>query len=51
MKTLVIGAARSGLAISRYLNKRGYEVYLTDAKTIAEKQQLEADGICEILCG
>ena len=45
MKTLVIGAARSGLAISRYLNKRGYEVYLTDAKTIAEKQQLEADGI------
>ena len=42
MKTLVIGAARSGLAISRYLNKRGYEVYLTDAKAIAEKQQLEA---------
>ncbi|MBQ3384983.1 MAG: UDP-N-acetylmuramoyl-L-alanine--D-glutamate ligase [Erysipelotrichaceae bacterium] len=45
MKTLVIGAARSGLAISRYLNKRGYEVYLTDVKSIAEKRQLEADGI------
>ncbi|MBR2745420.1 MAG: UDP-N-acetylmuramoyl-L-alanine--D-glutamate ligase [Erysipelotrichaceae bacterium] len=45
MKTLVIGAARSGLAIARYLNKRGYEVYLTDAKAIAEKRQLEADGI------
>ena len=45
MKALVIGAARSGLAISRYLNKRGYEVYLTDAKRIAEKRQLVSDGI------
>ena len=34
MKVLVIGAARSGIAIAKYLNKRDHEVYLTDAKVI-----------------
>jgi len=44
-KALVIGAARSGCAISRWLNHRGYEVYLTDTKAIPEKDELTALGI------
>ena len=46
MKTaLVRGAARSGIAAGRLLNKNGYEVWLTDSKEIAEKKDLEAEGI------
>jgi UDP-N-acetylmuramoylalanine--D-glutamate ligase len=33
-KVLVIGAARSGLAIARLLSKKGYEVILTDVKPL-----------------
>ena len=45
MKVLVIGAARSGIAIAKYLNKRNHEVYLTDAKVIPEREELINEGI------
>ncbi len=45
MKVLVIGAARSGVAISKLLNKHHYEVYLTDANEIKEKEELVSLGI------
>ena len=45
MKALVIGAARSGIAVSKLLITKGYEVYLTDSKTIDEKEELIALGI------
>ena len=44
-KVLVIGAARSGLAVSRLLAKNNYSVILTDAKEIKEKEELEQLGI------
>ncbi len=44
-KVLVIGAARSGIAVSRLLNQRGYNVILTDAKEIKEKTELSNIGI------
>lgn len=44
-KVLVIGAGLSGNAAAKYLARRGYEVYITDAKEIKEKQQLEEAGI------
>ncbi|MDL2276827.1 UDP-N-acetylmuramoyl-L-alanine--D-glutamate ligase [Breznakia sp. OttesenSCG-928-G09] len=42
---LVIGAARSGVAVSKLLQKKNFQVFLTDAKSIQEKQELEAMGI------
>lgn len=45
-KVLVIGAARSGIAVSKLLCKHGYEVYLTDQKKIENKEELEKIGIC-----
>lgn len=45
MKVLVIGAARSGNEVSKLLVSKGYEVYLTDMKKIADKDRLEALGI------
>lgn len=46
MKTvLVIGAARSGIAVSKLLTAHGYHVILTDAKEIKEKEALWALGI------
>lgn len=45
MKVLVIGAALSGTEVSKLLAKKGYEVYLTDAKDIANKEELEKLGI------
>ena len=44
-KVLVIGAARSGIAVTRLLCKMGYEVYLTDQKEIEQKEQLNALGV------
>ena len=44
-KVLVIGAARSGSEVSKLLVKKGYEVYLTDAKEIKNKKELEDLGI------
>lgn len=44
-KVLVIGAARSGSAVSRLLASEHYDVYLTDMKEIANKKELEEAGI------
>lgn len=44
-KVLVIGAARSGIAISKLLAKQGYQVYVTDKGSIALKESLESLGI------
>lgn len=44
-KVLVIGAARSGLAATHLLVKHGYQVVLTDARSIADKTALEAIGV------
>ncbi|MCF0246750.1 MAG: UDP-N-acetylmuramoyl-L-alanine--D-glutamate ligase [Ileibacterium sp.] len=42
---LLIGAARSGIAAARLLNKQGNHVILTDMKPIDQKEQLEQEGI------
>lgn len=44
-KILVIGAARSGSAVCKLLVKHHYDVYLTDQKKVAEKEELEALGV------
>lgn len=45
MKVLVIGCAKSGLWVSKLLNREGYEVTITDKKEIKEKEELEALGV------
>ena len=42
---LVIGAARSGVAVSKLLNNNGYKVILTDSNEVKEKMDLESLGI------
>ena len=42
---LVIGAARSGIAVSKLLLKNGYHVVLTDSNAIKVKTELESMGI------
>ncbi|MBQ9036686.1 MAG: UDP-N-acetylmuramoyl-L-alanine--D-glutamate ligase [Erysipelotrichaceae bacterium] len=42
---LVIGAALSGISVAKFLNRQGYTIYLTDAKAIKEKKELEDLGI------
>ena len=44
-KVLVIGAARSGIAVSKLLVQNGYEVLLTDAKKVDQKEDLEKENI------
>lgn len=44
-EVLVIGAARSGIAVSKLLIQEGAHVILTDMQEIKEKEQLEALGI------
>ncbi|MBR5048673.1 MAG: UDP-N-acetylmuramoyl-L-alanine--D-glutamate ligase [Erysipelotrichaceae bacterium] len=44
-KVLVVGAAKSGLAAMRFLHKNGYDVYLTDAKVLANRDELISEGI------
>lgn len=44
-KVLVVGAALSGIAASKYLKRIGYDVYLTDSNHIDNKEQLESLGI------
>ena len=44
-KVLVVGAAKSGLAAVRFLHKNGYDVYLTDAKVLANRDELISEGI------
>lgn len=50
-KVLVIGAARSGSAVSILLAKKNYEVYLTDQKEVLNKKELEEKGIHVYDCG
>lgn len=38
---LVIGAARSGIAVSKLLLKNGYHVVLTDSNEVKEKTELD----------
>lgn len=45
MKALVIGAARSGSSVSKLLQQHGYQVYLTDSKTIKDKDVLSSLGV------
>lgn len=45
MKALVIGAARSGVAIAKLLKQNDYDVILTDLKKLEDKRNLEAMGI------
>lgn len=42
---LVIGAARSGIVVSKLLLKNGYHVVLTDSNEVKEKSELESIGI------
>lgn len=51
-KVLIIGAARSGLAIARLMRKQGFEVILTDLKSLDEsvKKSLTERGI-EVIDG
>ena len=44
-KVLVIGCGKSGYWASKLLNKKGFEVSITDAKVIKEKDELESLGI------
>lgn len=42
---LLIGAARSGIAAAKLLNKNGYSVILTDMNAVEQNPELEALGI------
>ncbi|MGM9948228.1 UDP-N-acetylmuramoyl-L-alanine--D-glutamate ligase [Floccifex sp.] len=44
-KVLVLGAARSGIAVSKLLNQKGYETFITDMKAIDCKEELIEMGI------
>lgn len=44
-KVLVIGAALSGISVSKLLYKKGYDVILTDMKPVKELYELEGMGI------
>lgn len=44
-KVLVIGAARSGFAVAKLLQKHGYDVVITDMQAIHNKEELETIGI------
>lgn len=42
---LIIGAARSGIAVAKLLTHKGYKVVLSDNNEIKEKKELESMGI------
>ena len=44
-KVLVIGCAKSGYWVARLLNKKGFDVTITDSRNISEKDELESYGI------
>lgn len=44
-KALVIGYARSGKSVSKLLKQHGYEITITDIEAIADKTDLEAQGM------
>ena len=41
-KVLVIGAAKSGVAVAKLLHRHGYDVTITDMSKIEAKEELEA---------
>ena len=44
-KVLIIGCARSGYWVTKLLNKKGYDVTITDAKKIEYKDELVKLGV------
>ena len=44
-KVLVIGCANSGYWVAKLLNKKGYDVTITDSRPLSEKKELEELGI------
>ncbi len=44
-KVLIIGAAKSGIAVAKLLLRHNYDVTITDQNNIQEKEMLEALGI------
>ena len=42
---MVIGCAKSGYWAAKLLNKKGYDVSITDIRAISEKDELEKEGI------
>ena len=44
-KVLIIGCAKSGYWVAKLLNKKAYDVTLTDVKEVSSKAELEALGI------
>lgn len=50
-QVLVIGAARSGIAVSKLLSTHGYEVTITDMAEIKEKEELTNLGMHVFDCG
>ena len=44
-KVLVIGAAKSGVAVAKLLHRHGYDVTITDMSKIEAKEELEALGM------
>ena len=57
-KVLIMGLSKSGVAAARFLNKKGYDVYITESKSLADireefkpqVQELKDLGI-KIECG
>ena len=45
MNALVIGGARSGLAVAKLLNAKGYDVTLTTNQDFREREAIERLGI------
>lgn len=44
-KVLVLGLSKSGIAAAKFLKKHGYDVYLTESKSIEPDAELEKMGI------
>ena len=44
-KVLVLGLSKSGIAAAKFLNRHGYDVYLTESKNVEPDVELEKLGI------
>ncbi len=44
-KVLVLGLSKSGIAAAKFLNRHGYDVYLTESKNVEANPELEELGI------
>ncbi len=44
-KVLVLGLSKSGIAAAKFLNRHGYDVYLTESKNVEPDAELEKLGI------